>query len=263
MPEGDSLHRIAARLRVLVGERLEAESPNGRVTGRGERSRRPRARGSGRRGEEPAPALRRRRRPTEPSAHERSLACSSAHGPGLARLAVARSPRARMGGDAVERSGARARGRCSSADSGPTSSRPRRFLPTSSRDSAASTSRASSVRRSSISASSPGSGTCGSRRPCGTPVCRRGRSSATSTTRHSSRHSAGRSRRCAQRSPASDPGEPFIGAPDGDVAGAGSPCAHAVSEMRTGRRTGARDASRAPVQRRGRDSNPRRADYHP
>jgi endonuclease-8 len=32
MPEGDSLHRIAARLRVLVGERLEAESPNGRVT---------------------------------------------------------------------------------------------------------------------------------------------------------------------------------------------------------------------------------------
>ncbi len=33
MPEGDSLHRIAARLRVLVGERLEAESPNGRVTG--------------------------------------------------------------------------------------------------------------------------------------------------------------------------------------------------------------------------------------
>ena len=33
MPEGDSLHRIAARLRVLVGERLEAESPNGRVSG--------------------------------------------------------------------------------------------------------------------------------------------------------------------------------------------------------------------------------------
>ena len=35
MPEGDSLHRIARRLDVLVGERLEAESPNprGRVTG--------------------------------------------------------------------------------------------------------------------------------------------------------------------------------------------------------------------------------------
>ena len=62
---------------------------------------------------------------------------------------------------------------------------------------------------------------------------------------------------------ASDPGDPSIAEPDVDVVGAGSPCAHAVSEMRTGRRTGARDASRAPVQRRGRDSNPRRADYHP
>jgi len=30
MPEGDSLHRAAARLRVLVGERLEAESPHPR-----------------------------------------------------------------------------------------------------------------------------------------------------------------------------------------------------------------------------------------
>jgi endonuclease VIII len=30
MPEGDSLHRIARRLQVLVGERLEAESPNPR-----------------------------------------------------------------------------------------------------------------------------------------------------------------------------------------------------------------------------------------
>jgi endonuclease VIII len=30
MPEGDSLHRIAARLQVLVGERVEAESPHPR-----------------------------------------------------------------------------------------------------------------------------------------------------------------------------------------------------------------------------------------
>ena len=30
MPEGDSLHRIARRLQVLVGERVEAESPNPR-----------------------------------------------------------------------------------------------------------------------------------------------------------------------------------------------------------------------------------------
>ncbi len=35
MPEGDSLHRVAARLQVLVGERVEAESPHprGLVTG--------------------------------------------------------------------------------------------------------------------------------------------------------------------------------------------------------------------------------------
>src|SRR5918994_3521222 len=30
MPEGDSLHRVARRLQVLVGERVEAESPNPR-----------------------------------------------------------------------------------------------------------------------------------------------------------------------------------------------------------------------------------------
>jgi endonuclease VIII len=35
MPEGDSLHRIALRLRVLVGERVEAVSPNPRVRATG------------------------------------------------------------------------------------------------------------------------------------------------------------------------------------------------------------------------------------
>ncbi len=35
MPEGDALHRIAARLQPLVGERIEASSPSpqGLVTG--------------------------------------------------------------------------------------------------------------------------------------------------------------------------------------------------------------------------------------
>ena len=39
MPEGDSLHRAARRLRVLVGERLEVEAPHprGRLTGVAER----------------------------------------------------------------------------------------------------------------------------------------------------------------------------------------------------------------------------------
>ena len=35
MPEGDSLHRAAARLQVLVGERLEAESPHPRAQATG------------------------------------------------------------------------------------------------------------------------------------------------------------------------------------------------------------------------------------
>ena len=30
MPEGDSLHRAARRLQVLVGERVEVETPNPR-----------------------------------------------------------------------------------------------------------------------------------------------------------------------------------------------------------------------------------------
>ena len=108
---------------------------------------------------------------------------SSAHGPPLARLAVARparraNGRRRSGTARCSRSGtARVRGL------GPDLLAPETTLPTSSRDSAASISRASSGTRSSISASSPGSGTCGSRRRSGTPVCRRGRGSATSTTR--------------------------------------------------------------------------------
>ena len=35
MPEGDSLHRAALRLQVLVGERIEAESPNPRAQATG------------------------------------------------------------------------------------------------------------------------------------------------------------------------------------------------------------------------------------
>ena len=35
MPEGDSLHRAARRLQVLVGERLEVETPNPRAALKG------------------------------------------------------------------------------------------------------------------------------------------------------------------------------------------------------------------------------------
>src|SRR3954468_12992358 len=35
MPEGDSLHRAARRLQVLVGERVAVETPNPRAAGKG------------------------------------------------------------------------------------------------------------------------------------------------------------------------------------------------------------------------------------
>src|SRR5437763_16190507 len=35
MPEGDALHRAAQRLQVLVGERVEIETPNPRASGKG------------------------------------------------------------------------------------------------------------------------------------------------------------------------------------------------------------------------------------
>ncbi|HEV3403792.1 MAG TPA: DNA-formamidopyrimidine glycosylase family protein, partial [Gaiellaceae bacterium] len=35
MPEGDSLHRAAQRLQVLVGEHVEVETPNPRASGKG------------------------------------------------------------------------------------------------------------------------------------------------------------------------------------------------------------------------------------
>ena len=47
------------------------------------------------------------------------------------------------------------------------------------------------------------------------------------------------------------------------VRGAASRFARVGSATRTAPRTGARRVSRRPIQRRGRDSNPRRADYHP
>ncbi len=75
--------------------------------------------------------------------------------------------------------------------------------------------------------------------------------------------SPGRGTRCAR--PCSTP----VGAAastarrEDPVHGAASRFARAASATPTAPRTGARRASRRPIQRRGRDSNPRRADYHP
>ena len=111
MPEGDTIHRAAQRLQILVGEQLEVETPHprARVTGVAEPPRRapaPRRRG-GR--QEPAPALRGRSRAPQPPAHEGPLAGRRAkRDEHAARDAVARPARRESGGGALERAGARA-----------------------------------------------------------------------------------------------------------------------------------------------------------
>ena len=113
MPEGDSLHRVARRLQVLVGERVEAESPNprGQVTGV--------ARAVDGRVLERVEAVGKNvllhfdggvvvRSHLRMSGRWRVRRRGD---PDLARLAVARSPGRGVGGDAVERAGARARRR--------------------------------------------------------------------------------------------------------------------------------------------------------
>ena len=100
-----------------------------------------------------------------------------------ARRALARPPRERVGGDAVERPGACARRPTRVRGLGPDllapETRPGRR---SSSASGAPISRAGSERRSSTSASSPGSGTCGSPRCSGRRACRHGRDSRASRT---------------------------------------------------------------------------------
>ena len=267
MPEGDSLHRIARRLQVLVGERVEAESPNprgqatgvaravdGRVLERVEavgknlllrfeggvvvrshlrmngrwrvRRRGRRARGEGRRGSCCAVASGRRRSGTGRCSHRASAV------------------------------GSRARARISS--------RRRRSRTSSSPGSAGATRHGSWARRSSTSGSSPGSGTCGSPRRSGTRASRRGRRSRSVSDDELQRHArVGAQMRCARPSAAIGRARAVY-----RRAGRGCPrCGHAV------RSRGLGDANRTAYwcpacqptrrQRRGRDSNPRRADYHP
>ena len=94
MPEGDSLHRLAAQLQPLVGERVEASSPSprGHATRRRACRRRPRARvRRGGRQASPAP-LRGRRHRAEPSPHERALGRPGARPERAGAAAVARAP---------------------------------------------------------------------------------------------------------------------------------------------------------------------------
>ena len=84
MPEGDTLHRAARRLQVLVGEQVEVEAPHPRAQAIGRRraARRTTARvGRGIR-QEPRAALRGRRRSPFASADERPLDGASARSRG-------------------------------------------------------------------------------------------------------------------------------------------------------------------------------------
>ena len=188
MPEGDSLHRIARRLQVLVGERVEAESPNprglatgvaravdGRVLDRveaigknlvlrfeGDVIVRSHLRMTGRW------RLRRRGGPPPRGApwlvlRTREWEASQWNGPVLALGA-----------------GSRSRARARSARARDRTGRDRR------RTFGAPISRAGSERRSLTRDSSPGSGTCGSPRCSGTRACRHGRDSRASRTNGSS-----------------------------------------------------------------------------
>ena len=181
MPEGDSLHRVARRLQVLVGERVEAESPNPR--GRRPASRAPSTAGCSSawtRSERTCCCIRGRRCRAEPSAHERALAC---------RPRGVRRARGRRGSSFAARTGRRRSGTARSsrwaavgaARSGRICSRPGRIRPTL-------VTRLRRVDQSRLLGEAlvdqrvvAGSGTCGSRKP-GTPASHPGGLSQTSRT---------------------------------------------------------------------------------
>ena len=213
MPEGDSLHRAARRLQVLVGQRVEVETPHPRAAGEAARraARRPHARvGRGGR-QEPAAPLRGRPRAAQPPADDRPLA-----------RRAARRARARAGrGSSCAATSTRrcsGTGRCSSSrrDARAVAARPGHpreppdFDAMLARLARASRRRARSATRCSTSGSSPGSGTCGRRRRSGTRASRRGGRSPTSPTTSCAPRSTprtrlmrGRRRRRARRCTAS------------------------------------------------------------
>ena len=169
MPEGDSLHRAAARLRPLVGLRVDghlAASARARHRRRRGGRRAPARRRRGGREASPAP-LRGRRHGAQPSAHERALARRAgrldAAPVGRGSSCAARRIEATQWNGPVltldQRPGAPARP--GPARRGDRAGGARRAAPPRRRG------RGRSARCSRISGSSPGSGTCGCRRRSG------------------------------------------------------------------------------------------------
>ena len=161
MPEGDSLHRAAQSLQVLVGQagRGGDAASAGEREAAGRAAERASARVGRGGGEEPPAPFRGRARPPQPPADDRPLAGGAARRPAR-RPAVARPSRRRARGGALERSGAGARAGARSAWAGSarTSSATRPITSRCSSGCARRRRRAPSARRSSTSGSSPGIG---------------------------------------------------------------------------------------------------------
>ena len=253
MPEGDSLHRAARRLQVLVGERLEAESPNprGQVTGVASRV-------NGRRLESVNAVGKHLLLRFEGGVVVRSHLRMNGRwrvrrrtDARVAGVAVARPAQSRVGGDAVERPRARSGRRRGTRARAGSPRAERRARTRSSPGSAGATSHGSSARRSSTSGSSRGSGTCGSPRRSGTAASRPGRASPTSATTSCSARSSGRAQRCSRRWRGGVRRGRSIAVPAEAVRAAASRCDHEGSATPTARRTGARRASRRGISGEG------------
>ena len=221
MPEGDALHRAAERLRPLVGERVEAESPNprGQATGVARAIDGRVLEGVDAVGKhlllrfEGGVVLRSHLRMNgrwrlDPRGRERR---------GLPWLVLRGASGRRRSGTARCSRWRRGRSRGSARISSPTTPRSR----PSSRACASPTRRFSWARRSSISGSSPASGTCGLRRRSGTSRSRRGGASTRSRTPSWSTRLPGRASTCARRSAGARSPRASTGEPDGRVPAAG------------------------------------------
>ena len=244
MPEGDSLHRAAARLHPLVGLRLTATSPHprGLVTGVAKAI-------DGRRLESVEAVGKNLLLRFEGGVTVRShlrmngrwrvgpIGSTGAGRPWL----LLRGGRGR--GDPVERAGAHARPRPGRAGSAPICSPTRPIRPRSSRGFVAETARGRSGRCSRISASSPGSGTCGCRRRSGPSASRRGCRWRRRATRSCATRWRGRGRRCAPRSRARARRAPSTAVPGAPAAAVGRRSSPAARATTTAPPTGALPAS--------------------
>ena len=219
VPEGDTLHRAAARLQPLVGQQLEVESPHPRAQAERRRpaARRPAARFHRGDRQESRAAVRRRRCPSLPPPDDRALGAPATRR-AAARPAMARPPRHR----ARRRSLGRARARAPHAVACSARARHPRLATRLRRDARPAPPRPTDAhaRRdaSSIRASSPGSGTSGWRRRSGRRSSRPGFASPTSPRPTAAAYSSSRPSGCER------PSTPAASLAAGSMATPAVPC---------------------------------------